>query len=122
LYIQPYAMRATSSFLLQYAPFNEILLFFLLKFRHPPRSTLFPYTTLFRSALGRWRQIVLQRVWRAPQDALSSVPVTSTLSHCAYEGRAPRSSRAAQTRILGMLDLWYSYACDTHSTACCWLS
>src|SRR2546430_12659741 len=23
--------------------------------RHPPRSTLFPYTTLFRSRRGRWR-------------------------------------------------------------------
>src|SRR5438477_2575503 len=27
-----------------------ILLFFFLMLRHPPRSTLFPYTTLFRSA------------------------------------------------------------------------
>src|SRR3712207_7272690 len=23
--------------------------------RRPPRSTLFPYTTLFRSSIGRWR-------------------------------------------------------------------
>src|SRR5437588_9367362 len=29
-----------------------ILLFFFLIIRRPPRSTLFPYTTLFRSALG----------------------------------------------------------------------
>src|SRR3712207_7291798 len=28
------------------------LLFFFLMIRRPPRSTLFPYTTLFRSALG----------------------------------------------------------------------
>src|SRR2546429_4305334 len=27
--------------------------FFFLMIRRPPRSTLFPYTTLFRSALGR---------------------------------------------------------------------
>src|SRR5207249_11878199 len=26
--------------------------FFSFRFRHPPRSTLFPYTTLFRSHLG----------------------------------------------------------------------
>src|SRR5205823_14506896 len=33
-----------------------ILLFFFLMIRPPPRSTLFPYTTLFRSALpqSRW--------------------------------------------------------------------
>src|SRR3712207_8912861 len=28
-------------------------LFFFLMIRRPPRSTLFPYTTLFRSSLGR---------------------------------------------------------------------
>src|SRR2546430_12291354 len=28
-------------------------IFFFLRFRRPPRSTLFPYTTLFRSARGR---------------------------------------------------------------------
>src|SRR3989441_9028155 len=29
------------------------MLFFFLMIRRPPRSTLFPYTTLFRSCLGR---------------------------------------------------------------------
>src|SRR3712207_8701214 len=29
-------------------------LFFFLMIRRPPRSTLFPYTTLFRSRLKRW--------------------------------------------------------------------
>src|SRR3712207_9035339 len=29
-----------------------VLLFFFLMIRRPPRSTLFPYTTLFRSVLG----------------------------------------------------------------------
>src|SRR2546426_4454976 len=29
-----------------------LLFFFFLMIRRPPRSTLFPYTTLFRSALG----------------------------------------------------------------------
>src|SRR5207248_10763466 len=31
------------------APFTALLLFFFLSIRRPPRSTLFPYTTLFRS-------------------------------------------------------------------------
>src|SRR2546422_10648975 len=30
------------------------LLFFFLMIRRPPRSTLFPYTTLFRSNIGRY--------------------------------------------------------------------
>src|SRR2546430_6737438 len=30
-----------------------VLVFFFLMIRRPPRSTLFPYTTLFRSALAR---------------------------------------------------------------------
>src|SRR2546425_13111505 len=41
-----------------------IFLFFFLMIRRPPRSTLFPYTTLFRSACaprrvagGRWRHV-----------------------------------------------------------------
>src|SRR3712207_7218323 len=34
-----------------YAPYGRFfLLFFFLMIRRPPRSTLFPYTTLFRSA------------------------------------------------------------------------
>src|SRR2546430_16518151 len=31
-------------------------IFFFLMIRRPPRSTLFPYTTLFRSALGHHRR------------------------------------------------------------------
>src|SRR5438132_5318277 len=33
----------------------SFLLFFFLMIRRPPRSTLFPYTTLFRSSRSRWR-------------------------------------------------------------------
>src|SRR5690242_21214349 len=36
--------------------FRVCLLFFFLMIRRPPRSTLFPYTTLFRSPRGRVRQ------------------------------------------------------------------
>src|SRR3712207_8313232 len=32
--------------------FDLLMLFFFLMIRRPPRSTLFPYTTLFRSMLG----------------------------------------------------------------------
>src|SRR3989442_2464327 len=33
--------------------FHDLLFFFFLMIRRPPRSTLFPYTTLFRSKISR---------------------------------------------------------------------
>src|SRR5271169_7125126 len=35
--------------------FIVLFFFFFLMIRRPPRSTLFPYTTLFRSSIGRAR-------------------------------------------------------------------
>src|SRR6476620_12284997 len=40
-------------FLLDFLSVHFILIFFFLMIRRPPRSTLFPYTTLFRSG-RRW--------------------------------------------------------------------
>src|SRR5574340_1686536 len=37
--------------------------FFFLMIRRPPRSTLFPYTTLFRSAWTRWSRCSGPREW-----------------------------------------------------------
>src|SRR5258707_13618565 len=39
---------------LRYSHVFDFLFFFFLMIRRPPRSTLFPYTTLFRSAIA-WR-------------------------------------------------------------------
>src|SRR5437870_9135347 len=36
-------------------PFSSSTIFFFLMIRRPPRSTLFPYTTLFRSVYGALR-------------------------------------------------------------------
>src|SRR5688500_20017746 len=36
-----------------FLPLSHFLFFFFVIIRPPPRSTLFPYTTLFRSARGR---------------------------------------------------------------------
>src|SRR5260221_145555 len=41
--------RSTDSVLLHSQSFICLFLFFFLMIRRPPRSTLFPYTTLFRS-------------------------------------------------------------------------
>src|SRR2546427_5911614 len=46
--------------------FHLILFFFFLMIRRPPRSTLFPYTTLFRSPL-RVHRVVIPRA-RSPSS------------------------------------------------------
>src|SRR6266487_5745999 len=46
----------TVRFLFYYSQtFLSVFFFFFLMIRRPPRSTLFPYTTLFRSRTGRGR-------------------------------------------------------------------
>src|SRR2546426_12148121 len=40
------------------------LLFFFLMIRRPPRSTLFPYTTLFRSLSGVWVSAMINKLPR----------------------------------------------------------
>src|SRR2546430_7749362 len=51
----------------------SVLLFFFLMIRRPPRSTLFPYTTLFRSL----RQPLLSR----PHAHASRPPSTGSVLH-----------------------------------------
>src|SRR2546423_9547361 len=51
--------------------------------RRPPRSTLFPYTTLFRSARYGFRCCHLKNIWTAPlppETELSRQITTSTTS------------------------------------------
>src|SRR3712207_7422223 len=55
--------------------------FFLLMIRRPPRSTLFPYTTLFRSADLRLREVLLEA---QPQDLALAV---REHAHQALDGR-----------------------------------
>src|SRR5438105_14889266 len=46
-----------------------LFFFFFLMIRRPPRSTLFPYTTLFRSDSTLSPQALLERLPRALQEA-----------------------------------------------------
>src|SRR5258708_20063773 len=48
--------------------------FFFLMIRRPPRSTLFPYTTLFRSNVG----VVVARSASIPANGLLAVPPDGT--------------------------------------------
>src|SRR3712207_8157312 len=51
-------------------------MFFFLMIRRPPRSTLFPYTTLFRSILA-----AIRRIGRSPADLTSIVLSHGHRSH-----------------------------------------
>src|SRR5688572_33430409 len=61
-----------------------ILFFFFLMIRRPPRSTLFPYTTLFRSQLRRSASATRSVSAIDPEGAKSPEKL-----HCTFE--APRS-------------------------------
>src|SRR5256885_15432173 len=51
-----------SSFLVDVVPTRRVLLFFFLMIRRPPRSTLFPYPTLFRSPAQRKEKPAVPRI------------------------------------------------------------
>src|SRR3712207_7214885 len=48
------------------------MVFFFLMIRRPPRSTLFPYTTLFRSERGQHQERL--RLFRRGHEALEQFP------------------------------------------------
>src|SRR3712207_7764943 len=56
------------------------IMFFFLMIRRPPRSTLFPYTTLFRSSSSRFGSIMMSRTSSgvARKRMLESIALTLT--------------------------------------------
>src|SRR5260221_9732463 len=79
----------------------RLLLFFFLMIRRPPRSTLFPYTTLFRSPEGRMRPLVWPcGRYARPPGCRRPTPRSPAASgrrsrrqRCRARGAAPRSCR-----------------------------
>src|SRR3712207_7624621 len=68
------------------------MLFFFLMIRRPPRSTLFPYTTLFRSTRRQSR-------YHAPLLARVAIGCTrASYSRCS--GASPRRLRACEMPLL----------------------
>src|SRR5215204_5196508 len=68
-----------------------LILFFFLMIRRPPRSTLFPYTTLFRSVPDEPRREVgrnAEAVSRQPLGELYRGPGSLTRRGCNREGYA----------------------------------
>src|SRR2546422_7276131 len=65
--------------------------------RRPPRSTLFPYTTLFRSSLIVSRMKAL-RAWRLGLTA-SERSVTNRFTEVQPEGRSEEHTSELQSRL-----------------------
>src|SRR3712207_7278968 len=62
--------------------------------RRPPRSTLFPYTTLFRSALVMVSRVVSRpRVARLPTDTSLMIPLNVALERQIGRQRDRKSTR-----------------------------
>src|SRR2546430_3973899 len=60
--------------------------------RRPPRSTLFPYTTLFRSELAR-HAIVEEEAHRQPTEHLAGIDEDRDAHHLQHAARDRKSTR-----------------------------
>src|SRR2546427_10744403 len=76
--------------------------------RRPPRSTLFPYTTLFRSPVKRWRTRTLEAVlfffWPPGPEDLKGVITHSRASRARRSGRVIGPSRFARASFELLLE------------------
>src|SRR6266478_7892267 len=70
--------------------FYFFFFFFFLMIRRPPRSTLFPYTTLFRSRRGDLPVVVLEQVAHAPVEHADGARAHR---RAVAAGRAPLAAR-----------------------------
>src|SRR2546430_11066922 len=52
----------------------SFIFFFFLMIRRPPRSTLFPYTTLFRSTRSIFRRARISEIARRPHATSAAAP------------------------------------------------
>src|SRR3712207_8929141 len=75
------------------------LLFFFLMIRRPPRSTLFPYTTLFRSLLARAQRLVEAEPSRLHEQDRLRRPLYRIRSQKDLPGRGPGRLDRKSTRL-----------------------
>src|SRR2546426_1788647 len=59
--------------------------------RRPPRSTLFPYTTLFRSGSARGTNRASRRIWSTRSESLAPV-IGSACSRATFDRSEDRKS------------------------------
>src|SRR5437763_8613292 len=93
------------TFLIYLFPF-----FFFLRLRPPPRSTLFPYTTLFRS-LGRGSRSERQRPY-CPPVRPTACPPKSIARSLPHSRPRPRSRDRKSTRLNS------SHRCISYAVFC----
>src|SRR2546430_6125748 len=74
------------------------MLFFFLMIRRPPRSTLFPYTTLFRS-----------RIWSAADGRLLAGPMP-------HSATVPVAFSPDGTRLLTTIDYFATVRSEEHTS------
>src|SRR5258707_14033599 len=72
-----------------------IFSFFFLMIRRPPRSTLFPYTTLFRSSCGKWFRLQPLGFELLVPD-VTKLPALETLRFAPEPGRAPLDRKSTR--------------------------
>src|SRR3712207_8610481 len=77
----------------------HVVLYFCLMIRRPPRSTLFPYTPLFRSPVPFWRHGLAPPPRTSPRVLVAAVPCRRALSSARTDSctsgplkRAPKRS------------------------------
>src|SRR2546422_3283453 len=80
-----------------------LVLFFFLMIRRPPRSTLFPYTTLFRS-------LTPMEVFRAPRVSLIARPQFLEPEHLPVQWRSEASDGDRKSTRLNSSHGYISYA------------
>ena len=76
------------------------LFFFFLMIRRPPRSTLFPYTTLFRSRTEKWS---VKKAGALSQQELVSIKITGAAAtrNGQYEMWGAAATRTGQYKKWG---------------------
>src|SRR2546426_4714998 len=76
---------------------SQDVFFFFLMIRRPPRSTLFPYTTLFRSArdsASSWQQQAIDRMMPLMKELASNT--TAAINHLKEQPTRPTSGSYAE--------------------------
>src|SRR2546429_1140898 len=71
--------------------------FFFLMIRRPPRSTLFPYTTLFRSSVHRTRE--MRALLEAGRAVTASLDLERTIHVIMEQARSEEHTSELQSRL-----------------------
>src|SRR3712207_8355379 len=88
-----------------------MMLFFFLMIRRPPRSTLFPYTTLFRSYAGSW-------IWTSENLSSRDCPKSGTSDAPSVDLACVREAKWAENQDRKSTRLNSSHANISYAVFC----